>query len=59
MDIDSSRPGSLLIELIDRAVQRDELEHLWETHYFFPKLRQTPAAIGTAVYDPPATAIKQ
>ena len=40
----------VLCELIDLAVQGDEIDQMWETRALIPHLRQTPAAIGAAVH---------
>jgi hypothetical protein len=45
----SSDVNALVIELVDRAVQRDEDVNRWETRANMPDFRQRPAAIGTAI----------
>jgi hypothetical protein len=40
----------LLVELIDRAAERDEAEHPWETRSLLPKLRDRPVAIGVSIH---------
>jgi hypothetical protein len=40
----------LLLELVDRAVERDEAEHPWETRSLLPKLRDRPIAVGVAIH---------
>lgn len=40
----------MLVELIDRAVERDEAGHLWETRRALPKLADRPTAVGVLVY---------
>jgi hypothetical protein len=47
------QPGAtqvVLVELIDRAVGRDEAEHPWETRSLLPKLRDRPAAVGSSIH---------
>jgi subtilase family protein len=47
------QPGAtrvVLVEVIDRAVERDEAEHSWETRPLLPKFRDRPVAIGVAIH---------
>jgi hypothetical protein len=46
---DKGGQAVLWLEVVDRAVQRSEVEHPWKSYPTFPLLRQPPAATGTAV----------
>jgi Subtilase family len=43
----------LLIELIDRAVEREEIDYPWETRSVLPKLRDRPVAVGMSIHRMP------
>jgi hypothetical protein len=40
----------LLLELLDAAAERGEVDHPWSTAPTFVKLRDRPVALGTAIY---------
>jgi hypothetical protein len=40
----------LLIELIDRALGRNEIDYPWETRPVLPKFRDRPVAVGMSIY---------
>jgi hypothetical protein len=40
----------LLVELIDRAVERNEVEQPWETRPRLPKFRDRPVAVGMSIH---------
>jgi hypothetical protein len=46
--------GTVHVELVDLALLRGERERLWLTLPQFPPFRQSPAALGGAIYRPPA-----
>jgi hypothetical protein len=43
------RTPILLLEILDAAAERGELEHPWSTRPNFVKLRDRPVALGTAI----------
>jgi hypothetical protein len=43
------RTPVLLLELLDAAAERGEIEHPWSTRPNFVKLRDRPVALGTAI----------
>jgi hypothetical protein len=48
-----AHPGAtpvVLIELIDRAIERDEVEHPWENRSLLPKFRDRPVAVGVSIH---------
>jgi hypothetical protein len=47
--IDPRPESALLVELVDQAAQRNEVERPWKSLSVFPLLRQPPAAIGRTV----------
>jgi hypothetical protein len=44
------RTPVVLLELLDAAAERGELEHPWSTAPHYVKLRDRPVALGTAIY---------
>ncbi len=49
----TAQPGTtqvLLMELIDRAVERGETEFPWETRSVLPRLRDRPVAVGMSIH---------
>jgi hypothetical protein len=45
------RAQIVFFELLDAAAERDEVEHPWNSHPKFVKLRDRPVALGTAIYE--------